>query len=408
MPHNKPALTIETCPPVRFGPDTLDQIGSLQAPDDGLLSVYLNVEPSEAQREGFEATLLDLWKPLRASIRDTDLVGRLEDEIERVNDYVRSWPEPPGRSVAMFTSAPAHTFIPVALDVPVLPVARFTARAYLLPLIAALDEHERYCVALVDRERARIMTVFMGRIDHRTEFVDDLPGRVTRGGGWSTAGRESSRPGMARGIIHSSQGGYARHINYHVHLHMQRVVDEVWRLRQSRAFDRLIVGGPPEAMNMLRQALPRSVRSLVVGEFSGELFASDEQVVARVRAIEEDAERAQEKALVEKILNQTLERQLAVTGWDDTLTALCEGSVHELALIEGESVSGYICPEGHFAVTERVERCPLCEEPVWHVDVMAAWAMQRALATDAYIEFVRGEAAELLRPHGAGATLRYR
>jgi peptide subunit release factor 1 (eRF1) len=407
MPHNEPALTIETRPPASFGPDTLDRLMALDAPDDGLLSVYLDVEPSETQREGFQAALLDLWKPLRAGLRDSDLATRLEEEIERANGYVRSWSEPPGRSFALFTSAPAGVFVPVALDVPVLSGARFAARPYLLPLIAALDEHERYCVVLVDRERARIMTVWMGRIDHRTEFTDDLPGRVTRGGGWSTGGHESSRPGMARGIVHSSQGGYARHIDYHVHLHMRRVVDELWRLRRSHAFDRLVIGGPAEAMNMLRQVLPRSLSSLVAGEFSSELFATDDEVIDRVRGIEEQAERHREKALVEEMIQRSLKRQLAVTGWDETLTALCEGRAHELALIEGVSVAGYVCPEGHLAVTERVERCPFCEEPTWPVDDLATWAMQRALATDAHVEFVHGEAAELLRVHGAAATLRY-
>jgi peptide chain release factor subunit 1 len=407
MPHNEPSLTVETRPTVEFTQDLLNRIASLEAPEDGLLSVYLDVEPSETQREGFEAALLDLWKPLRAGLKDTDLVTRLEEEIERANDYVRSWNEPPGRSFALFTSAPAGVFVPVALDVPVLPGARFAARAHLLPLIAALDEHERYCVALVDRERARIMTVWMGRIDQRTEFTDDLPGRVTRGGGWSTSGHESGRPGMARGIVHSSQGGYARHIDYHVHLHMRRVIDELWRLRRSHAFDRLIIGGPAEAMNMLRQVLPRSLSVLVVGEFSGELFASDDQVIERVRGIEEQAERQREKALVEEILQRSLKQQLAVTGWDETLTALCEGRVHELALIEGVSAAGYVCPEGHLAVTVRVERCPFCEESTWQVDDLASWATQRALATDAHVEFVRGEAAELLRAHGAAATLRY-
>jgi peptide subunit release factor 1 (eRF1) len=407
MPHNAPAVTLEQYPARHFSSDVLDRVVSLASPDEGILSVYLDVDRAAAQREGFEAALLDLWKPLRASLRGTDLTNRLEEEIERANTYVRSWSEPPGRSFALFTSAPPDVFVPVALDVSVLPSARFAARPYLLPLIAALDEHERYCVVLVDRERARIMTVWMGRIDQRTEFTDDLAGRVTRGGGWSTGGHEDSRPGMARGIVHSSQGGYARHIDYHVHLHMRRVVDELWRLRRSHAFDRLIIGGPPEAMNMLRQVLPRSLRGLLAGEFSGELFASDDQVIDRVRGVEEQAERRKEKALVEEIIQRSLKGERGVTGWAETLTALCEGSVHELALIEGVSAAGCECPEGHFTTTERVELCPFCEEATWPVDDLAAWAMQRAIATDAHVEFVRGEAAELLRPHGAAATLRY-
>lgn len=407
MTLRQTAPTLEARPALEFSSEILAEITSLAEPDEGVLSVYLDVDPSTTQREGYEASLLELWKPLRASLDNTDLTTRLEEEIGRANAYVRSWNEPPGRSLALFTSAPADIFIPIALDVPVLSGARFAARAHLLPLIAALDEHERYCVALVDRERARVMTVWMGRIDQRTEFTDDLPGRVTGGGGWSTGGHESSRPGTARGIVHSSQGGYARHIDHQVHLHMRRVVDELWRLRRNHVFDRLIIGGPPEAMNMLRQALPRSLNALVAGEFTGELFASDDQVIERVRGIEAQAERQRERVLVEEMIQRSLKRQLAVTGWDETLMALCEGRVHELALIEGLSVAGYVCPEGHLAVTERIERCPLCEEPTWPVDDLAAWAMQRAAATDAHVEFVRGEAAELLRVHGIAANLRY-
>jgi peptide subunit release factor 1 (eRF1) len=247
----------------------------------------------------------------------------------------------------------------------------------------------------------------MGRIEDGTEFTDDLPGRLTRGGGWSTGGREGRRPEMGRGIVHSDQGGYARHLDYHVHLHMQRVANELWRLRRRQDFDRLVIGGQPEAIAALRQALPRSLERLLAGEFAAELFASDADVIERARGIEENAERAQEKELIQEIVQRSLKGERAVTGWDETLIALCEGRVHRLALIEGVSTAGYACPDAHMAVTEHVERCPFCEEPTWRVDDLASWAAQRAAATDAGVEFVRGEAAELLRPHGAAALLRY-
>ena len=106
MPHNDGAISLESYPALRFQPDTLDRVTRIEAPSEGVLSVYLDVDPSEMQREGFEASLLDLWKPLRAEMKGTDLEERLEQEIDRVNAYVRSWDEPPGRSVAIFSSAP--------------------------------------------------------------------------------------------------------------------------------------------------------------------------------------------------------------------------------------------------------------------------------------------------------------
>ena len=410
MPHNKPALSLETNPVQRFDPETLDRIALLESPRDGVLSAYLDVEPSETQREGFEAALLDLWKPLRAELEGTDVVDRLEEEIDRVNTYVRSWKEPPGRSVAIFSSAPADIFVAVALDVPALTGARFGSRPYLLPMIAVLDEYERYCVALVDREHARLLTVWMGRLEQRTEFKDPLPAGFSGGGGWSTGGGQRGRRDaapMGPGRVHSSQGRYTRHLEYHVQLHFQRVVDELWRLYRGRSFDRLIIGGPPEAMGTLRQLLPRSLATRVVGQFAAERFASDAEVLDRVRGIEETAERAHEVALVQEILDRAAKAEFAVTGWDDTLAALCDGRVHQLLLIEGETAAGYACPEGHFAVIEQVELCPFCDEPVWQISDLAAWATRRARATGAGVEFVRGEAAERLRPRAVAASLRY-
>jgi len=409
MPHNDPAISLETYPALRFQADTLDRVMRLEAPDDGVLSAYLDVEPSEMQREGFAAALLDLWKPLRAQLRDSDMAVRLEQEIDRVNTYVRSWGEAPGRSVAIFSSLALDVFLPVALDVPVLAGARFWPRPYLLPLIAALDEHERYCVALVDKERARIFTVWMGRIEERIEFEAPLPGRIA-GHGWATGGPPRGRGKIAEmgpGRVHSSQAGYVRHVEYHVHLHMQRVVDELWQLSRRRAFDRLIVGGPPESLAALRPMLPRSLAARVAGEFAGEFYASDADILGRVAGIAEQAERTHESALVREILERAPKEERAVTGWEDTLAALCEGSVHRLVLIEGETVAGYACPEGHFVVKRRTEICPLCDEPLWPIDDLAARAARLAMATDADVEFVRGEAAGLLGPHGVAAILRY-
>ena len=410
MPHSHSALSLETNPAERFGVDTLDRIALLESPSDGVLSAYLDVEPSETQREGFEAALLDLWKPLRAELEGTDVVDRLEEEIDRVNTYVRSWEEPPGRSVAIFSCAPADVFVAVSLDVPVLIGARFGSRPYLLPLIAALDEYERYCVALVDREHARLLTVWMGRIEERTEFKDPLPAGFSGGGGWSTGGGQRGRRDaapMGPGRVHSSQKTYARHLEYHVHLHFQRVVDELWRLDRRGTFDRLIIGGPPEAIGILRQLLPRSLGTRVVGEFAAERFASDSEILDRVRGIEETAERAYETALVKEVIERAAKRELAVTGWDDTLAALCDGRVHQLVLIEGDTAAGYACPEGHFAVIEQVELCPFCDEPVWQIGDLAAWAARRARSTGASVEFVRGEAAERLHHRAVCASLTY-
>lgn len=387
MAHNKSEISIERYPAVPFAQDTLERIRRLRGDGDGVLSVYLNIEPSQAQREGFEAALLDLWKPLRAAFTNTDLQDRLEEETGQVNEYVRSWDEPPGRSVVIFSSAPRSLLIPIRLDIPVTPGAWFALRPYLLPLIEALDEYERFCVALVDNERARILTVWLGAIEQAIDFTDVVPGR-SAAGGWS-------------------QARYARHREYHVHLHMQHVVDELWQLAQRSPFDRLIIGGPPEAMTELKNTLPRSLAQKLAGEFSGEMFATDAAIVEHVRRLEEQAEREKEREVVSELMDRALPMNRAVLGWDGASMALAEGRVHKLVLIHGETSAGSGCAEGHLTVQEHVEQCPYCGEPTWPVSDLAAWLTHSAMTTGASVEFVSGEAAERLHLEVVGALLRY-
>ena len=50
--------------------------------------------------------------------------------------------------------------------------ARYRPDPYLRPLLETLDEHERHGVVLLDRQQARLFSVFLGEIEeHREAFA---------------------------------------------------------------------------------------------------------------------------------------------------------------------------------------------------------------------------------------------
>jgi peptide subunit release factor 1 (eRF1) len=168
------------------------------------------------------------------------------------------------------------------------------------------------------------------------------------------------------------------------------------------------VGGPDEPLAALLGVLPRTLRSRLAGTFSGELFASDNEILQRVAEIEAAVERRAEEDLVGQVIDGAKGGGLAVLGWDQTLQALGEGRVHKLLLADGVDGKGWACAEGHFAAVEAVDHCPVCQGPVERVDDLAEWAVEAAIDSDARIELARGAAAEaLLAEGGAGAILRY-
>ena len=355
---------------------------------EGILSVYLDFEPAGGERRDPVAATRDALAPLRAAPLDERLRARLEGEIERVLTYLREEEQLRGRSLVVFSCEPRGLWEAYWLQVPVRPLARFGERAHIAQLAGIVDEHERYGVVLLDKERARVLVVYLNRVEHDTEVFDTFPGQ-TKMGGWA-------------------QARYSRHREAHLHRHVLHVVEAVQTEARRRPFDRLIAGGPDEALSAFLHVLPRGLASRLAGTFAGELFLSNEQVLEHVRALEEQVERTGELRTVRQLIDAALAGGAAAVGWDDTLAALIEGRVHKLVLAEGVSQAGSACPAGHLAVVEPVRSCPVCGAALQAVADLAERAVELAFDEDGRVELVRGVAAEALAPHGGiGALLRF-
>lgn len=353
----------------------------------GVLSVYLSLAAAGGERRDIHAVALDVLHTLGGTARDR-LEARLDAERHGLFDFLNNDFQLAGRSVVIFSCRPRGLWEIFQLQLPVEPLARFAERPVLAPLAALLDVHERYAVALVDKDRARLLHIYLGRVEREVEVVDKYPGR-SQGGGWA-------------------QQRYERHRDAHLHTHLLRAVRQLRDEDRRRPFDRLLVGGPDEARSAFLAVLPRSLRTRFAGTFGAELFLSGHEIVERVRAVEEAAEREAERRLVSDVLEAAGSGALAAVGWDDTLQALGEGRVHKLVVAPARTVSGSACPAGDFASIERLSNCPVCGELLQHVPDLAEWAVEQALETDAMIQTVHLDAeVALAKEAGIAAVLRY-
>ncbi|MEX1254061.1 MAG: Vms1/Ankzf1 family peptidyl-tRNA hydrolase [Dehalococcoidia bacterium] len=365
----------------------LRRLARFRSARDGVLTLYVAFDPASGERRDAQAAIHDALASIPVPTGER-LRARLEEERERVATWAREEFELHGRSLVVFSCGPRDLLETYQLQAPVRTLGRFGERAAVAPFAALLDEYERYAVVLLDKETAHILTVFLNRIESRVDAYDDTPGRSAMGG-WA-------------------QARYARHREAHLHRHALHVMEALRQQARKRPFDRLIVGGPDEPLAAFLAVLPRPLRSRLAGTFSGELFASDNEVLSRVSAIETAAERRAEAELVAQVIDAAKGGGPAVLGWDQTVQALGEGRAHKLLLADGAAQSGFACPERHFAAVEALDHCPVCQGAVERVGDLAEWAVEAAMDTDALIEDVRGPAAEaLLAEGGAGAVLRY-
>lgn len=319
----------------------------------GVLSVYLPIRPETPLRQAYAAELLDILRAGRGASANAD--KGFDAESARVLDYVRNDYEPSGRTLAIFSSQPRDLFVTMRFQIAMPGLARFTDRPYLSPIEAAIEDHPRIAVAVVGQREARILTSFLERVASERRVTDDVPGRQ-RQGGWAAFRIEASR-------VAEVEDHYK---------HVARVLQETY---EKQPFKRLVVGASPEVLSGLTDELSATVRPLLAGSFAPQMYANEHEIVAAGERIAEEAERSEEVALVDKIMDSAA----AVVGWEPTLRALGEGRVHALALSAAQIGT------------------PRADE-----------ALSKAWDTGATVEFVRGEAdAKLATGEGIAALLRY-
>jgi len=378
-------------------PTVLERL--LEAPrGEGVLSAYLGLAPADVQGEAYLLYLRDRFKEIRASL------GEDHDAFEaaaRQAEAFLSGPftqESPG--VAMFASASPDYQFAVALPTVPVPSVAWDSHPHLAELVRMVDDQERTAVMLFDSERARFFSFFLGEIEEQHVVWDAIPRRQASGG-W--VGRSATN--YARQVSGMSQARRARHREGHILEHAQRAVQLLLDHLDERPFDRLIIGGPDEAVATLERELPRPLKLRLAGTVSIEGFAPVSEVAKAVRPTLEAVEREHELALVRDLLEHAGDRQV-VLGLEPTFEALAEGRVHRLVSVTALG-AGAFC-----SACQRLtggSRCPSCNGEVSPVTDLVEHATLQALeqAVGA-IEFVSGQADETLRAHGGlGAWTRY-
>jgi peptide chain release factor subunit 1 len=368
--------------------DVLGRLATFEPGDARVLSVYLDLSPDRRQKRAWAIVLKDLAHDAREGLQGRALAD-FDQEVERVKDWLGN-ESAHGRGAAVFSCAPRDMWEAYSVPEVERDELTFGPVPHLAPLIDIVEEYERYAVALVDKERARLFTVFMGEIEAGTTFEDEVPGKHEQGG--------------------VSQMKYQRDHEKHVLWHLKRVVEELSGLLQARAFDRLVVAGPEEATSQLRDLLPHELAARLVDVIPMETDASDARVRDATLEIERRVEREDEDALVTELFEAAGARGHGSCGVADTLQALMLGAVHTLVVTDGLSVSGSECPNCGWIQEGAIETCPTCGSTMrTDVDIVDI-AARRTLETAGEVEVVHEDAARRLaeRCGGIGAALRFR
>jgi peptide chain release factor subunit 1 len=380
----------------------LAQIESFHPEKGRTLSLYLDTDPTRGAGRNLRAQIESVLRPIRSELRDGRAAAQLDAAAATLTHELEAL-HPVPRAVAAF-SCPESGFVRVVpLPEPVVPTADWQPSPRLKELVAAIDEHERTIVVLVDRERARIYRVFMGQIEEAAELErpsdrGEEPGTAHRK---ARSGRQSSAIPMEYG-----ERNVERRHEWHVRQHLERVLTAV-RDKSSLAADRVLVGGAKDTVHELLALMPPRVRTrarLISGLNVGDSRA---EVLARVMEAQERAEREAEEELVDNLLER--DRSHSVFGVAPVMEAVSDAHVHTLVYGTDVNATGCECDVcGWLMSGPTADTCPRCGGPMRAVPELIERMVHRVLESGGRIEEVRGPASRTLEYKGGlAALLRY-
>lgn len=312
--------------------DALNRLSALQANGHDVLSLYLNLDPSEypnLRERHMQVTAL-LADVERRHIDDEDphaeRIG-LREDIERVREFLTDaeLAVPSAQGLAVFCSVPGELFEVVRLPRPVDAAVTVDQRPFIEPLVELIAP-ERWCVLLVSRRASRVLRGTRERLIEVASVVDDVHGRHAQGG--------------------RSQARYQRAIENEVDEHIRTTCSALFDRWRRRPFDRLLIGGPAELRRRVESELHPDLKRRLAGHFEIDVErATADEVRQRTAPLIEADDGRRERDALERLSEGFAPDGHAAGGLDEVLQLLDDKRVQMLLLTHGLEAPGFVCPQ---------------------------------------------------------------
>jgi hypothetical protein len=374
----------------------------------GYLSVYVDADPHEknAQRTPWAIGVENGLREVRERVKEegprerwTAVERRLSELQPALADLVD--PAAHGRGRALFAAIGASDVHQVALQAPLVTRVVLEDTAFIAPLVAALDEGRPAGIVTVSLPTVRVL-------EHRLGVTSEV---VTLSVDPDTSDwREMKGPAAAnpaRGQQSAPQRDrFERRLEEHRVRLLEAAGTRLGQIAAERRWDRLVVAGDPHLGKIVTEHVQLGNGDVVlVGRTLEDLTPAE--LGAELAHELEAAHRRRELALVERARDSALGGGHGAVGLADVLTSLAEGRVAHLLYDAGLELEGVRTPDGLLApkgvVPPGVDPDSLEPEPN-----LAERMVEAALATDADVSPLEGEAAEALaETDGVAALLRW-
>ena len=368
-----------------FEQGDLRELATIQT-ESPMLSVYLNVDPTEHTTDEYKLDLRQMLKGVEGAAAGEDITA-----VERFFDHEYDWS---GRGVAVFSCAKERLWRAYPLAVPVASGITVARKPYIWPLAALVDAYGSYVVALADRHEMRLLLFEMGELRTSEAFVGEEVRKLKKGRG------SSGGPGRRGGAPISG-----RHEDEVAHRNIReaaKVAERFWRKQRPQ---RLVLAGAEPTLVQFREALPKQLRDRVIGSFSAEMNASELEVRDRSLEVLLAEEERRKAALVDAVFTAAAKGRGGVIRLADTLGAAHEGRIQTLVVARHFHQPGYQCQHCAYITDQALGICPFCGGEFAEIPDAPEALVTKVIEDGGKVEVVDDHPK--IAQFGVGAMLRY-
>src|SRR3954471_906509 len=298
-----------------LSPSRLRQLSEVQPEQGRVLSVYMDLDPSEFGTPPARASqITSLVTDARHRTDELDDLSHDEQKALRADrEAVRDVLSQPdiaddgARGVAVFACAPAGLMETFRVPHPVAQGVVVDRTPCVEPLLAG-HAGGRWCVLLANRRSARFFLGAPAALEE-TDRVEDNVHSQHRQGGWS-------------------QPRYERSIEEDVRDHLEHVAAVAFDQLKVRGFDHLLIGAPQETVRELESHLHAYLRERLAGQVRLDVENATPDDVRRATAEQVEAlERRREAELLDRVRQGIGGGGRAAAGRDEVMGALEQARV---------------------------------------------------------------------------------
>lgn len=208
-------------------------------------------------------------------------------DVQKIEEYLTDVFDSRGTRSIVFFTAGKHLWEVFPFEFYLPPLCVVSYSLYVKPLIDAVDSYKKYIVLLIDREKARLFSVYLGEIQEYTEVFDGIVPQNVRANERDFYGRSDK---------------IFRHIQDHLHRHVAIIANSLSEFIKKNGGNFLLIGGHKELLAMVKNELPDSVQKMVVAEFVTSVNIPLQKVLLQSKAVAEKIEQNEEESRLQSAL----------------------------------------------------------------------------------------------------------